>query len=534
MSISNILKKLNSRDTRIFPTINTLTKIVFTIIIVFTITFFVKNILATDNIIKQTQDAQTKSNNLESWQLSSWNTTTINTLTTLTGPIPFDTNGNVDVAKYQVSGLLGTSVNAIASLYSPQASGVQYIAQIKDNFLGKPTYAQGVSFRPGDSLQPLLPMWKVLRNVVYALSAIIFVIMGIMIMLRVKISPQAVITIQNSIPRIITSLILVTFSYAIAGLIIDISYWFQAFVLSLIFSGKGVSLNSGLFNRLAWQTAIPIDLIDPLTGTYYDFQHLMNADFTKLSMLANRTVPLGSLIFLGAVIGEVVLGTLIGGLTGLAGSSASLGGNVVGQVIGYGIGAVGGIIFMIVLFILVAIWLIKLFFGLLKTYISILLKIIIAPLEIGMGSFPNSKIGFSTWLIDLVAKVAVFPIVLIALVFINYLIEICTNGLWVPSLLQTTLGGSGMVMGAAIGIAGLSMISKLPDLVPQAIFQIKPSDFGKAIGEGLQNAPGRKIVSSFGNELISSGASVVTTRFSDRMRKDSQEGSKGRANDLPT
>jgi hypothetical protein len=34
------------------------------------------------------------------------------------------------------------------------------------------------------------------------------------------------------------------------------------------------------------------------------------------------------------------------------------------------------------------------------------------------------------------------------------------------------------------------MLSKLPDLVPQAIFMIKPSPFGAAIGEGLGGITG--------------------------------------------
>ncbi len=530
MSIKNILRKLNSRDTQILPSINTSTKIIFIIVAVVTSTFFAKNIVAANNILKQTQDYQGKSNNLESWQLSSWNTTAVNALTTFTGPIPFKENGDIDIDKYKVTGLLGTSVNAIASLYSPQSSGIQYIAQVKDNFLGKTTYAQGVSFNSGNSLQQLLPMWKVLRNIIYALSAIVFIIVGIMIMLRVKISPQAVITIQSSIPNIITTLILVTFSYAIAGLIIDISYWLQALVISLIFNGKGVGLNDNLYNNLAWQTLIPVDL---LPDSFYSFEKLVNADFTKLSMLANRTVPVGSMILLGAVVGEVVLGSIIGGFAGLFGSGASLGGNVTGQAVGWLVGAAGGIVFMVILFIVVAIWLIKLFFGLLKTYVSIILKIIVAPIEIGMGAIPNSKVGFSSWLIDFISKVAVFPVVLIALVFINYLVEICTAGLWVPSLLQTTLHGSGLVLGAAVGLAGLAMISKLPDLVPQAIFQLKPSAFGKAIGESFSNNAAIKTGGIFGKEVVSSGAGKVTNAISSKLKNKNKINSSGNATTKP-
>ncbi len=518
MSVRNILKKLNCRDTRIFPTINTLTKIIFIAIITITATFFVKNILAANNIIKQTQDAQIKSNNAESWQLNSWNTNAVNALTTLTGPLPFNPDGSIDESSYQLSGLLGTSTKMATAFYQPQASGVEYIAQIKDNFLGKPTYAQGVAFGRDRSLQPLLPLWKILRNVIYTLSSIVFIIIGIMIMLRIKISPQAVITLQNSIPKLVTSLILVTFSYAIAGLIIDLSYWIQGMALMIFFSAKGVSLESSLFTGTKWASLLPFtSAADPLL---FNFKSLATADFVRLSTLANATVPGGSMLALGGLVGQVVLGSIIGGLGGLLGTGAGWALNWGGGAIGWLIGAVGGIIFMIVLFVLIAIWLIKLFFGLLNAYVTIIIQIITAPIIIGMGAFPNSKIGFSSWLIDLVSKVTIFPVVLIAVVFINYIIDnVAGLDLWRPSLLDTGALGGGAVIRAAIGLAGLAMISKLPDLVPAVIFKLKPSEFGKAIGEGLSGniisksatRAGQEFISKRGGEAVGTGVDSATS-----------------------
>ncbi|MDD2483331.1 MAG: hypothetical protein PHE32_00605 [Candidatus Shapirobacteria bacterium] len=533
MSIANILKKFNSRDTRILPSINTLTKIIFITLIAIAATFFVKNILAANNIIKQTQDAQTKSNNAESWQLNSWNTNTVNLLTTLTGPLPFKEDGTIDESKYQLSGLLGTSTKMATAFYQPQASGVEYIAQVKNNFLGKPTYAQGVAFKSGESLQPLLPLWKILRNIVYALSSLVFIVIGVMIMLRVKISPQAVITIQNSIPKLVTSLILVTFSYAIAGLIIDLSYWIQGMVLMIFFSAKGIGLDSALFTGAKWSNLIPVDSI---TGTsfIYNFKHLATADFVTLSTLANATVPGGSMLALGGLVGQVVLGTIIGGVGGLLGSGAGWALNWGGGAVGWLVGAVGGLIFMIVLFILIAIWLIKLFFGLLTAYVTIIIQIITAPIMIGIGAFPNSKIGFSSWLMDLVSKVAVFPVVLIAVVFINYIIDnVAGMDLWRPSLLNTGALGGGAVIRAAIGLAGLAMISKLPTLVPEAIFMLKPSAFGKAIGENLTNNAVVKTGGAFGKEILSSGAGRVTNTISSKMKNENKNSSSGRPGGPP-
>jgi len=513
MSIANVLKKLNSRDTRILPSINTLTKIIFIAIIAITATFFVKNILAATSLLEQVQNAQEKGNNAESWHENSWNTNVVNLSNSLTGKIPFK-DGSVDTEQLKVKGLLGTANTMIASLYLPQASGVEYIAQIKDNFLGKSTYAQGVAFNDSNNLKALLPVWKVLRNLIYALSSIIFIIIGIMIMLRVKISPQAVITIQNSIPKLITSLILVTFSYAIAGLIIDISVWLQTFVIALLFTAKGVDLNKSLFST-GYNSLIPIDLIPGAIDEFYNFKALTTSmTWTNFSVLVNSTVPGLSMIALGGVVGQVILGSIIGGLTSMIGGTAfGTIGDVIGSGVGWIVGDIGGMIFGVILFILIAIWLIKLFFGLLTTYVTIIIQIVTAPLVIGMGAFPNSKIGFSSWLIDLISKVAVFPVVLIAMVFVNFLIDMFSisgiNTMWVPNLLDTGPAGGGDVIRAAIGLAGLAMMSNLPKLVPEAIFSLKPSPFGKAIGEGLtgnflvkQGQKTANTVQSYGTESI--------------------------------
>ena len=528
MSIANIFKKLNSRDTRLLPSINTLTKIIFIALIAITAIFSVKKILAANNIIKQTQDAQTKQNNAESWQLNSWNTNAVNLLTTLTGPLPFNEDGSIDESKYQLSGLLGTATKMATAFYQPQASGVEYIAQVKNNFLGKPTYAQGVAFKSGESLQPLLPLWKILRNVIYALASVIFIVIGIMIMLRVKISPQAVITLQNSIPKLVTSLVLVTFSYAIAGLIIDLSYWIQGMVLMIFFSAKGIGLDSSLFTGAKWANLIPVDLIG--TNSFYNFKNLANADFVTLSMLANATVPGGSMLALGGLVGQVVLGSIIGGLGGLFGSGVGGALNWGGGAIGWLVGAAGGVVLMIVLFIIIAIWLIKLFFGLLTAYVTIIIQIITAPIMIGIGAFPNSKAGFSSWLINLISKVAVFPVVLIAVVFINYIIDnVAGIDLWRPSLLNTGALGGGAVIRAAIGLAGLAMISKLPNLVPEAIFMLKPSAFGKAIGEAVSSNTAIKSVGSFGKEMASSAAGKATNAISLSIKGKNRKETAGQA-----
>jgi len=395
----------------------------------------------------------------------------------------------------------------IAVLNTPPASGIEYIAQVKDNFLGKPAYAQGVGFQ---GLQFLLPLWRGFRNTIYVIASIIFVIVGLMIMLRVKISPQAVVTVQSAIPQLITTLILVTFSYAIAGLVIDIFNFVQALVVALLFSVKGVPLTGSLFKGFN-SSGFPIvsDLINWISSVFtnsnFKFSNLSNPDLRDLQMLTYRAVPGWiSLVMLGGLLGSIVLGFLLGGLGAILGSGTNWIGDMAGRIVGGAAGGlIGGLLIPILLCIIVAIWLIKLYFGLLKCYVTLIFKIILAPLEIGMGAFPNAKMGFSTWILDVAANMAVFPVVGIFLVLLNMIMDAVTgssSAVWAPSLLSAG-GISPAIVSAAIGLAGLALVSKLPDMVPQYIFMIKPSPWGQAIGEGLS----KNMATGFGGSLIKAG-----------------------------
>ena len=139
------------------------------------------------------------------------------------------------------NGAVGATSDLIASLYAnPPASSAYYLADLGQRLnLTQPVYAQGIGF-PG--LNPLLDLWKAARNVAYTFFIFIFLIIGFAIMFRAKINPQTVVTIQSAIPKAVVALILVTFSYAIAGLMIDLMY----LVIGL---GGGILASSGLIEN---------------------------------------------------------------------------------------------------------------------------------------------------------------------------------------------------------------------------------------------------------------------------------------------
>lgn len=64
----------------------------------------------------------------------------------------------------------------------------------------------------------ILGLWETTRNFALALMSVIMLVIGFMIITRKKINPQAVVTVQTAIPRVIIALILITFSYPIGAL----------------------------------------------------------------------------------------------------------------------------------------------------------------------------------------------------------------------------------------------------------------------------------------------------------------------------
>ena len=168
------------------------------------------------------------------------------------------------------SGVLGVQRDFVALLYNNQISGREYVADILDN-IGVPSvsraYAQSTGGGTGyNAMKPFLEFWKVFRNLAYSLYIIMFVVVGIMIMLRTKVNAQTIITIQTALPNLLITLLLITFSYAIVGFMIDIMYFLIYFIVYLI-STTGIIDASKSITRLmsysAWSVITLYTIFEP-------------------------------------------------------------------------------------------------------------------------------------------------------------------------------------------------------------------------------------------------------------------------------
>ncbi|MFO7922746.1 MAG: hypothetical protein R6U58_03565 [Bacteroidales bacterium] len=355
---------------------------------------------------------------------------------------------NPDTEEIEQTGAIQTTTDLIAYTFAhPPASGVYYARDILDNLGAKTAYAQGIGFT---GLQPILPIWKAFRNVTYILFTIIFIAVGLAIMLRVKISPQAVITVENAIPKVIGALILITFSYAIAGFMIDLMYVLSALGVTILktnninpqfYLGKNPTpnnvINSGFFGL------VPIF-----------FSH-------KGSFLVAK-------LFAGIFAGAFGLG--------LAGPGGALAGLLLGPGI---ITLIWGIIALVLLF--------KLFFALIKAYINIIVSVILAPFQLMLGAIPGMQAGgFGNWFKNLLAEILIFPAVIIIAIIGNYITQTGHGqALWIAPLigpptavLNTTVMTNNFVK-SIVGMGFLVFLVRVPDIIRKAM---QVEGLGSAIG----------------------------------------------------
>ena len=140
-------------------------------------------------------------------------------------------------------GALGFVGRGIAATYDFPASGGQYLAYMGNNFgltkTANAAFGTGEGFR---GLSPFIPIWSSFRNVAYLFFVLIFVIIGLGIMFRIKIDPRSVMTIQNAIPKIIIALVFITLSYAIVGFLVDMMRVVTYFVYGVMSGIPGADL----------------------------------------------------------------------------------------------------------------------------------------------------------------------------------------------------------------------------------------------------------------------------------------------------
>lgn len=344
-------------------------------------------------------------------------------------------------------GALGASNRFMALMNdNPPASGVQYLARnIQSGFgLTDTAYAQ-VGGTGASVIQPVERIWEFSRNFAYLAFTLVFVVAGFMIMFRRKLNPQTVIGLQMALPGLIIGLIIVTFSYFIAGLIIDLGFLATQMAGVLFVSQLGqLTLNVGQ-NTLPNTPPNALSAINELLNSQNILTMFTSFVFTGnlLQSAASVGTSVADIIYQNtgnrAILGvigalaaclpfavPIAAGFGAGILPGLGGIALCAGAGGASGAAGGGV-IISGAIYLILLFgLLQAMF--RLLFTLIGTYVTIILTTIFGPFIILFSALPGQGGMMALWWRSLLANVLVFPAVFIVFLLIATILGV--GGSW--------------------------------------------------------------------------------------------------------
>lgn len=445
-----------------------------------------------------------------------------------------DINSCMDLLK----GMLGSTAQpSVAQKPQPQESllslifadrplsGVTYVKEKLHNFSLVPvahaqTAGAGFGF---DALAPVQEMWRGVRDISFALFVIAAIVLSFMIMFRLKISPQVVVSIQSAIPKLIIALILVTFSYAIAGFLVDLMY----VVIGLL----------SLMMKPLIGTSIPTAAIFRVLTTGQPTTANVNIGFLGLGIVYLMLFSLIFLVLLIANLGIVASALTVGAIGFLTGVAPIL---------------IVIFILIAVIVVLMVIWyFVKVFWSLLKAFAMVIILTIIAPLEIVLGVvLPN--MGFGTWVKSYISNLGVFVVtgalVLLSFVFLftGANIGISATGANFNTLSQFVFGGAitsafNSNAGSAswppllgggnnnymVGLLFVGVSFVVFTLIPKAnevaqgLMSGKPVAYGSGIGEAM-GGPASFVAGAAMGGLNKSAATFLSDQFDKRFPRKPQ------------
>ena len=394
-------------------------------------------------------------------------------------------------------GALGLSGSLIGALYTNRPiQTAAYLASLGEGMgVVKKADAQVVGSGAG-VLDPIFNLWKTSRNIAYLLMIIIFMVIGIMIMFRQKLNPQTVITAQAALPGLVIGLILVTFSYFLAGFISDVAFIGTNLVGYYFSTAAGVSpdlTNGGLLQQISnknifsiFSRFMDINSQENITnGLNSVWDSLGDGAQTALRLLAVFTAmqtTAQSTTFFKAFpdIGDGLQAAAVG-LSGLFAAANP-------------VSVAGGALYLIAILVLLYA-MFRLFMRLLTAYLTIIFLTISAPFQFMMASLPGRQGTATSWIRKMFSNVLIFPAVIAVFYFIAFIIGPTTVDLSPFTSANTNVQIAGNNVFPLFGGIDLSFIRILlafgalialptiPDLIVKSLGG--ESQAGGALGGGI-------------------------------------------------
>lgn len=408
------------------------------------------------------------------------------------------TNNPKDADKNFDKSLFGFVSNLIVLPYSNPPASFSYWAVnglANAGLVPKSYAAEGIGFA---SIKPFMEIWKIFRNLAYMILVLVLIAIGFMIMFRMKISQQTVIAVENSLPKIIISLLLITFSFAIAGFLIDLMYVIVLLSISLL-----SSLDIGDLNQTNMRN-LQNNYIGSGFGQIFPYGlnvFYVGNSITELLPQAIKWTLKGLISF---IISVGLARLITAGPREMFKSFNDVGGvaGIVGNLVGFNVGKLfnapawiveliftifllpiaSGIIIGILFSITLLFFVFRIFFMLINAYIKVLILIIFAPLILLGEAFPG-KHAFGFWFKSLLVELMTFPLVVL-ITLIGY--AIITISVTSPSAMAVFrppfLGG--IDTKAFTMMVGTGIVLLIPDLIKTARGLMGSKDLPFNIGAG--------------------------------------------------
>lgn len=307
---------------------------------------------------------------------------------------------------------------------NPPASGVYWAYNGLENAGFTPSvYAQsggGVGFH---SLSAFIPIWDAFRSVAYIVIVVAVVVLGFLIMFRVKLDGQTVVAVENAIPRFIITLLLISFSFAIVGFLVDLAYLLMILAIEIVtssglpgFSSFGVVADL----RARYLSGNLFFVLDHLQVYAFAVQGLLDIFPQAIAGLIKWAISTAVVMFAGQILQWIYnyLINLLGDFTvdvsvGIGGSFA-----LMRTLLSIGIAGIllhlTPILYLLFFYIIATIGImaiiLNIFFLILGSYIRIIIQLIFAPLILLPNVIPGNN-SFETWFRKILGNILVFPLI---------------------------------------------------------------------------------------------------------------------------
>lgn len=275
-------------------------------------------------------------------------------------------------------------------------------------------------------------IWKNMRNISYSFVTLVIVLTGLLVMLSYKTDPRTTLSLIDFVPKLAMSLIIITFSWPIAGIFVD---------LTTVLANVGYNL----------------------LGGYGDFNLLLGATIG------------GGLV---AALGGILLTIFTAGI----GVAVGVGGVVIGVIL-----LIVGIAYIIAL--------ISAFVTLIKRWISMVLLAAFAPIIFLWGSLPNQEEALQGWFKSMLVSALTFPAAGLLLYLATKLTPTIGKSFPIPPLEYPIIGGGSILLpllSPIVSVVMVFMISAIPSVLEEYIDVKAPralGDVGKQMGKMAASLP---------------------------------------------